>query len=383
MKPVVIIGTGLAGYSLARELRKLDANMPLQIVTADDGQFYSKPMLSNALTKNMTPSDLAIASAEQMAQELNATIRINTRVTAIDTVSHRLGIGEDLISYDKLVLALGAKPDPPPLKGDAASEALSINNLDDYAHFRNAIDNCTRIAIIGPGLIGCEFANDLSNAGKQVTVIGPDPIPLARLLPTEAGNALRDALKRIGIEWRLGVFVEEMGFNGNGYRLQLSDATYVDAEIVLSAVGLRPNIRLARTTGLRTNRGIVVDRNLATSTENVYALGDCMEVAGLVLPFVMPITHCARTLARTLVQQPTQLFYPAMPVAVKTSAHPVIVAPPPPGANGDWRISIDGGGVRAEFRDDNRHRQLLGFALTGTATRDRQSLTSGLPPLLA
>jgi rubredoxin-NAD+ reductase len=267
------------------------------------------------------------------------------------------------------------------LKGDAASETVSINNLDDYARFRNAIENCTRIAIIGPGLIGCEFANDLHNAGKHVTLIGPDFIPLARLLPTEAGNALRDALKRIGIEWRLGVFVEEMDFNGNGYRLQLSDTTYVDTDIVLSAIGLRPNIRLAQTAGLRTNRGIVVDRNLSTSIDKIYALGDCMEVAGLVLPFVMPIMHCARTLARTLAQQPTRLSYPAMPVVVKTPAHPVIVSPPPPGASGDWHTSSDEQGVRAEFRDDKS--QLLGFALTGAATRDRQSLTSKLPPLLA
>lgn len=381
MKPVVIIGTGLAGYNLAREIRKLGANIPLQLVTADDGQFYSKPMLSNALTNSKTPSVLAIASAEQMSQQLNATIQTNRTVTAIDTVSQRLEIDKDVISYDKLVLTLGAEPDPLPLKGDAASETVSINNLDDYARFRNAIENCTHIAIIGPGLIGCEFANDLCNVGKHVTVIGPDATPLARLIPTEAGNALRDALKRIGIEWRLGVVAEEMDFNGNGYRLRLSDATYVDAEIVLSAIGLRPNIQLAQTAGLRTNRGIVVDRNLATSIEKVYALGDCMEVEGLVLPFVMPIMHCARALARTLVQQPTRLFYPAMPVAVKTPAHPVIVSPPPAGANGVWRINIDEYGVHAEFRDDKG--QLSGFALTGAATRERQSLTSKLPPLLA
>jgi rubredoxin-NAD+ reductase len=104
MKPVLIIGTGLAGYNLARELRKLDANMPLQIVTSDDGHFYSKPMLSNALTNNKTPSDLAIASAEQMSQQLNATIHTNKTITAIDTASQLLETGKDVISYDKLVL---------------------------------------------------------------------------------------------------------------------------------------------------------------------------------------------------------------------------------------------------------------------------------------
>jgi len=380
VKSIVIIGTGLAGYNLAKEFRKLNTEIPLHLITSDDGRFYYKPMLSSALTNGKTPGTLVTASAEQMSEQLNATIQSDSIVTAINIDAQHVIVDGDIVSYGKLILALGAAPIHLPMYGDAASEILFVNNLNDYSRFRRAIVKAMHVAIIGPGLIGCEFANDLINAGKHVTVIGPDAAPLGRLLPSEAGAVLRDALAGIGIEWRLGVVADEMIFNNNCYRLRLSDGTYIDADVVLSAVGLRPNIQLAKQAGLKINRGIVVDRMLETSATGVYALGDCMEVEGLVLPFVMPIMHCARALAKTLAGNPTKLHYPAMPVVVKTPAHPVIVSPPPVNVAGHWQITRLNGGVRAEFRDGNN--QLQGFALTGSATADQQMLTKELPPLL-
>ena len=187
-------------------------------------------------------------------------------------------------------------------------------------------------------------------------------------------------MTRIGIEWRLGVVADEVNHKDSGYRILLSDGDSIDADIVLSAIGLRPKIQLANQAGLKINRGIVVDRILQTSARDIYALGDCMEVDGLVMPFVMPIMHCSRALAKTLAREPTRLHYPAMPVAVKTPAHPVVVSPPLPETSGYWQITEVNDGIRAEFRDDNNH--LLGFALTGSATKDRQLLTNELPPLL-
>lgn len=380
MKPVIIIGTGLAGYNLAKEFRKLDTVTPLQLFTADDGSFYSKPMLSNALTNGKTPETLVMATAEQMAEQLQATVQTATTVTMIDPRAQHIIAGGKTISYNKLVLALGAKPVHLPLQGNGASAVMSINNLGDYAHFRKVISNTTRIAIIGPGLIGCEFANDLANAGQNIDVIGPDTAPLSRLLPPEAGVALQDALQGIGIQWHLGVVTEEIMHNDEGLRLHLADGTTVDTDAVLSAVGLHPNLDLATQAGLRTNRGIVVDRTLETSAKDVFALGDCMEVDGLVMPFVMPIMHCTRALAKTLAGQPVTLSYPAMPIVVKTPAHPVVVALPSSLTAGRWYINKTTDGVHAEFRDKEDH--LLGFALTGTAIAQKQKLAKVLTPLM-
>ena len=171
-----------------------------------------------------------------------------------------------------------------------------------------------------------------------------------------------------------------MDRHDNALVLRLSDGTTIVADAVLSAVGLRPNLDLARKAGIATRRGIVVDRYLEASTPGVFALGDCAEVEGLVLPFVMPIMQAARALAKTLSGTRTAVSYPAMPVVVKTPAHAVVVAPPSPGGEGHWEVTVTEQGARAVYRDGQG--RLLGFALTGAAVAEKQSLTKELPPWL-
>lgn len=380
MQAIVIIGSGLAGYTLAKELRKIAPDVALHIITRDDGAFYSKPMLSNALAKGKTASNLATASAEQMAAQLHATVWTHAEVTAIDIQAHTVTARGETLGYAKLVMALGAEPIRPPLEGEAAEAVCSVNDLADYARFRERIDHARRIAVIGAGLIGCEFANDLVSADKEVTVIGPSAAPLDRLLPLQAGQALQTALAAAGVVWKLGVSVQRIDRRGAALALGLSDGSVTEADAVLSAVGLRPNLGLAQAAGINTHRGIVVDRYLETNVPGVFALGDCAEVEGRVLPFVMPIMHAARALAQTLAGTRTAVAYPAMPVVVKTPAHAVVAAPPPPGSEGQWDVNVEEKGVRALFRD--AHGKLLGFALTGTATADKQGLLKELPPWL-
>lgn len=380
MRPVVIVGSGLAGYTLARELRKLDTRTPLHIITADDGRFYSKPMLSNALSKGMRPEQLASADSAKMAADLNATIWTETRVTAIDPAAHTLQGRDETLAYDKLVLALGADPVRPPLEGDGAADVCSINDLMDYTRFRKALEGKKRVAIIGAGLIGCEFANDLRAAGFLVDVIGSGKTPLDRLIPAQAGHALEKTLANLGVTWHLGNTVKAVDKRGAGYRLTLADAAVIEADIVLSAVGLKPRTGLAREAGLDVQRGIVVDRHLRTSGPDIYALGDCAEVAGLVLPFVLPLMTCARALAKTLAGEPTPVSYPAMPVLVKTPAHPIVVAPPAASESGQWEVDVRPDGVRALFYNANH--SLRGMALTGSAVSEKAAWAKELPALL-
>ncbi len=380
MRPVIIIGTGLAGYTLARELRKLDTDIPLHIITADDGRFYSKPMLSNALSKGTQPEQLATADSTRMAADLKARLWIETRVTAIDPAAHTLKARDETLAYDTLVLALGADPLRPPLTGDGTADVYAVNDLADYTRFRHALAGKKRVAIIGAGLIGCEFANDLQAAGFQVEVIGSGKTPLDRLIPEQAGRALEKALTRLGVAWHLGNTVQAVDKHGAGYRLTLADGAVLETDIVLSAVGLRARTDLARETGLEVKRGIVVNRHLLASQPDIYALGDCAEVAGLVLPFVMPLMTCARALAKTLAGVPTAVSYPAMPVLVKTPAHPVVVSPPP-AEQGQWEVEERADGVRALFY--NADHALRGMALTGSATAEKNTWIKQLPAVLA
>lgn len=380
-EPVIIIGTGLAGFSTAKEFRKLDSETPLKIFSADSGYAYSKPMLSNALGRGQAPMDLPQADVDKMAQTLNATIDANTTVTAISPDAHTIELNGQWIEYKSLVLALGADQVRPTFEGDATHNVLSINDLDEYARFRSLADKAKHVGIIGAGLIGSEFANDLVLGEYAVDVIEPIDHPLGRLVPRECGNAVKDALEKLGVRWHLGRTCVRVDHDESGYRLTLSDDSFINVDMVLSAVGLVPRTAMATAAGLTVNHGVVVNRNLQTSAADIYALGDCMEVEGLVLPFIMPIMHASRALGKTLAGETTRLSYPVMPVVVKTPAHPVVVSAPAPGSAGSWDIDVEDDGVRAVFKDAAS--SPIGFVLTGAKVKEKMALAKELPPVLS
>jgi rubredoxin---NAD+ reductase len=372
MSPIVIVGSGLAGYTLLKEIRKRDTVTPVTLVTADDGAFYSKPNLSNALTTGKTAAALASASAEKMAADQNATVLAHTRVTAVDTQRQRIHTDRGEVEYSKLVLALGADPFPHGLAGSGAADVLAVNDLADYAAFRNAIDGKQRITVLGGGLIGCEFANDLVHAGFAVDVVHLGGWPLERLLPVEAGQRLADSLAAIGVTWHFGHAAKSVERAASGYRVELDNGDALDTDVVLSAIGLRPRTQLAQAAGIPVGRGIQTNGLLETGAPNVYAMGDCAEVEGLNLPYVQPLMVQARALAATLTGTPTAVVYPAMPVMVKTPAHPVAVLPPKIGAVGGWKVECSDTGICALHTDEAG--RLQGFALTGSETARRNAL---------
>lgn len=380
-QPIVIVGSGLAGYTVAREFRKLDAETPIVIISSDHGGFYSKPMLSNALATNKTPVSIVTASAEKMAEQLKIKIHPHTRVETIDPASKTLILqnGEKL-SYSQLVLAVGADPIRLPLEGEGAKDILSVNDLDDYQRLRDALEGKKDVTILGAGLIGCEFANDLAIAGYRVRVIDIGTQPLGRLLPQSAGTFIQRRLEAAGIVFHLGAAVQHVESLHESLRVTLANGVTIRTDIVLSAIGLRPRTALAEAAGIAVNRGISVNQSLETGHGGIYALGDCAEVQGRVLPFVMPIMHAARSLAATLAQTRTPVRYPAMPVLVKTPACPTVVSPPDAGAQGEWKIDEDENGVRALFRSTQGN--LLGYALLGVATKEKNALAAQLPPVM-
>ncbi len=380
MAPVVIIGSGLAGYGVAREFRKLDKTTPLLIITADNGGAYSKPMLSNALTKGKTAATLVTADADSMAQQLNAEIRTVTRVSEINSVAHEIEIGAERITYSKLVMALGADPFQPLLQGNGANDVISVNDLVDYDRFRSAIDGKQNVAILGGGLIGCEFANDLGGNGFQVDIIDRNPWPLGRLLPEALGRQLQQGLESLGARWHGEETATTVEQSANGYSVTLESGAQLEVDVVLSAIGLRPRTALAKQAGLTVERGIVVDQYLQSSAEDIYALGDCAEVAGLLLPFVAPLMRASRALAQTLAGNATAVVYPAMPVMLKTPAYPISVLPPPPDVDGQWDIHEEPEAIRALFHTPDG--ALRGFALGGMAATEGNKLAQDIPGLL-
>lgn len=374
MKPLIIIGTGLAGYSVASEYRKLDATREIMMISGDDGVQYSKPMLSTALAQKKTASQLANSSAQDMAKRLNVAVIPHQRVLSLTPQSQTISTSMGEFSYGDLVLALGADPIPSKLQGDGADQILSVNDLADYSRLRVKLEGARQVLIIGGGLIGCEFANDLLAGGIVPIVVDPNPTPLAKLTPEAIGNSLKDELERAGVIWHLNTKVDRVDLNENRLTVTLASGLMLEVDGVISAIGLRPRTELAKVAGIATARGILVDAYGETSVPGIFALGDCAEyIDGRLMPYVRPTLIAARSIAATLAGTLTRIDFPVMPITVKTPTHPVVVLRPGLSVKGEWSVFRELDIEHWLFRDDDN--RLHGFAVSGTSAKSHPTLT--------
>ena len=375
--PIVIIGTGLAGYNLAREFRQLDQTSELVLISSDGAEFYSKPILSNALSKGLAVEEISTSTAEQMAEQLNATIYPYSVVQAINSEERWVEFAEQRLAYRDLVLAVGAEPWIPPYSGDVP-DIYSVNDLNSYAQLREALPSKQRVLVLGAGLIGSEIANDLLLAGHQVSVVAPCAWPLPEQLPEYVGRALQQALSDAGADYYLNNRVVFYTEHSTGFEVQLAGGEQFEVDLVVTAAGLHPRTGLARVSGLAINRGILVDRYLQTSVEHVYALGDCVEVADLNLQYILPMMAEVRALAKTLAGEPTQLAYGPMPVVVKTPALPIVFAGKA-SPELEWRIEGEAPDLKLVCYQGE---QLQAYVVTGEKQRERLRLNRQLLPTL-
>jgi rubredoxin-NAD+ reductase len=377
----LIIGAGHAGYSLAKELRKLDPNRSICLVSSDSADYYSKPLLSNGFSKQKSAADFIQKTAEQMADELNIAIWPHCQAEQIDTEQHQVQTNKGTIQYQQLVLATGASPVKLALPPATEGQVWSVNDLADYQNFLQQSQGKQKITVLGAGLVGIEYANDLAAAGFQVSVIALEQQPLAQLLPPLLGEVLQQQLKNLGVEFYWGSAIADAEFTGQHLRLTLADGRSLDTELILSAVGLKPNLQLAMQAGLDCGKGIKVNQTLATSATDIYALGDCAEVCGYNLMYIQPISLSAKALALTLTGQSSAVHFPVMPVMVKSPALSVVSWPAAPQQQGEW--SFEGHGLDWLARFQSQSGQLLGFALTGKMVAQRLRLAKEMPALIA
>ncbi|WP_208107407.1 MULTISPECIES: NAD(P)/FAD-dependent oxidoreductase [Halomonas] len=382
--PLTIIGSGMAGLALLRQLRARDSARPMTLITADSGDDYAKPLLSTGFAKRLPPQRLATRSALEVTDELGAVVRTHTRVQAIDPLERTLTIGSETLPWSELVLATGAAPVRPFRVPDAvAGRVFSVNDLDDYRAFHAALEargRPARVAIIGIGLVGCEFANDLVAGGHHVELVAPEPAPLPRLVPEPLGRALGEAFREAGVALHSGRRLMALEADDRRVGLALDDGTSLSADLVLVATGLRPRTVLAESAGIAVSEaGIHTDRQLATSVPGIHALGDAACVDGVNAMYVQPLLASAKALANTLTGSPSAVTYGPWPVLVKTPLLPV-VALPPLHTPARWRL--EGAGSDLTALAETEDGRLLGFALTGRCVRRKVELARAAPPLL-
>ncbi|MBS9826934.1 FAD-dependent oxidoreductase [Vibrio alginolyticus] len=361
--PIVIIGSGHSGYQLAAALRAQSETVAITIFTADDGALYSKPALSNALVMNKDGDALQSESALEWESRLNIRVYPHTRVEQIDRANSTLHTSIGKYAYSRLVLATGASPIEIPIEGDR-SWVMSVNDLVDYRRFRAELQDKKRIAILGDGLIGCEFANDLIESGYEVTVIGLGQWPMERLIPQQLGESLQSALAERGVQWALQDSIARIEPRSESSAvLHLNSGKQIEADLVLSAVGLKPNVSLAEQAGLEVGRGIKVNQFGQTSDESIYSLGDCVETEQGWQPYIAPINQMIPSVAKSLLGDITPTSLTPTPVIVKTPILPLTIFPVAAEEQGQWYIENQADELTAAFYSPEG--AMLGFALLG------------------
>lgn len=348
-KPIIVIGSGVAGYTFVEEFRRHNTETPIIMITRDDGAMYSKPGLSTIFQLKRAPEAWVTASAAAMADRLKIDILTHTTVTAVHPTEQCIQIGDRKLAYAELILATGA--DAHRLQHQDL-KIYHVNNLEEYRAFHQAIQGKKRILIIGSGLVGCEFAHDLSVGGYDVTVLSQETYPLARFVPPKIGHRLVEKLQSLKIHWK--------------FQAKLSDIQTSDYDVILSAIGIFPAIQLAETAGIHTNRGVVVNEFLETSEPHVYAIGDAAEIRGQCYFYVQPAQLAAKALVKTLLGERTPVILPMMRVKVKTGTYPIIFAGVRDTTDHAWRFEEDETGITGKLFIRDTY---AGLILTGAHTQ--------------
>ena len=361
-REIVVIGSGFAAQQLVKSLRKLDGERPIRLITADSGDEYNKPDLSHVVSRGCAAAAMTRLSGSEFAEQQRITLQPHCQVLGIDPARRTLLTAQGSFPYGQLVLATGASAVRPDMVG---SEFLvTLNSQQEYAAAEASIRQARRILVLGAGLIGCELAMDMASAGKEVTLVDLADSPLGALLPATLTQPLQQVLRSQGVSLQFGTGIARIDAQpGDGWRVNLTDGRVSAQDLVIAAIGLTPNLDLARGAGLAVERGIRVDDLLCTSDPHIFALGDCVQWRGQLLPFLQPIVLGANALAKTLLGTPTPLILPPMLIKVKTPRYPLQLAGRTKGEDLAWQCRWNSHGLVAEARGEDG--ELCGFVVGG------------------
>ncbi|GFM56511.1 FAD-dependent pyridine nucleotide-disulfide oxidoreductase [Pseudomonas cichorii] len=302
---LVMIGNGMAGVRTLEELLKLNEDLyEITVFGAEPHPNYNRILLSPVLAGEQTFDDIVLNDLDWYRKH-NIQLLLNRRVVKIDR-SRRIVTAEDgtQAHYDRLLIATGSRPFVLPVPGNTLKGVIGYRDIADT---RLMIDTATthrRAVVIGGGLLGLEAANGLTLRGMDVTVIHNGQWLLERQLDKTSGQMLQAALERRGLAFRLNEQTEAfLGDElGQVQGVQFKGGAVIDADLVVMAAGIRPNMELAAQSGLPCDRGILVNDTLQTYDPRVYAIGECASHRGIAYGLVAPLFEQARVCANHLAQ---------------------------------------------------------------------------------
>jgi len=292
---LVVVGNGMAGMRTVEELlSRAPCRFDITVVDAEPHPNYNRILLSAVLAGEKTLDEIIINSPAWYDQHGIVLIAGN-RATAIDPVARRVTLADgNAIFYDKLLLATGSKPLAPPIPGLGLPNVRAFRDIADVEAMIEVASDHRRAVVIGGGLLGLEAAWGLKRRGMSVALVHLMPTLMERQLDIAAGALLHRELDARGIAVFTNSQTEEILGTDRAEVVLLADGRRIPADLVVLAVGVRPNIDLARTAGLDANRGILVGDDMRTSNPDIYAIGECIEHNGQVVGLVSPIWEQAK-----------------------------------------------------------------------------------------
>jgi rubredoxin-NAD+ reductase len=363
--PLLIVGTGAAGYGLLRALRQLQrhAQPPVVLVTRDDGAAYSRKQLPSGMADGREARELVIATAEQMAHRLEALVHAHTQALHIDRERAVVITDRGEFAYSRLVLATGSEVlRPDGIRGNGADRILMVANLAEYGYFRHQLSGRGRVVLLGGSLIACEYADRLAHAGYTVVLLEPGSRLLGQRLPALCAGRLAQLLAASGVRVVLESGIQRAEQGVEGLALTLRSGAGLTADVVLALGGGQPRTGLARDAALDVRTGILVDETNRCSDPDIFALGSCAELVGRGRACVQDTDDACAALARTLMGGTSRAQWRPPQQRLTLGGVPFVLCAPPP-VGGEWHEVATGRGVTACFEDQRG--ELRGFALLG------------------
>ncbi len=273
---VVIVGAGQAGYQAAASLRTEGYEGSITLIGEEPHLPYQRPPLSKAFVMGKQDQSRLPLRPESFYRDHRIDLLTGERAIAIERAERRVRLKTGRqVSYDTLVLALGARNRPLPLLGAEFEGVCYLRTLAEGLELKQRMEQAQRVAVIGGGFVGMEIAASACAMGKHVTVMEALPRLMARAVAPTISEFLHASHIAQGIEIILNAQVLEVRCTGNSYEVLLGDGRVIEADVVIAGVGVVPNMELANEAGLPVENGILADRFLRTEDPNIFAIGDC------------------------------------------------------------------------------------------------------------
>ncbi|MBH5400192.1 NAD(P)/FAD-dependent oxidoreductase [Bradyrhizobium sp. CNPSo 4010] len=326
-EPLVIVGNGMAAARLVDELAKTALGRYAVAVIGEEPRLaYNRVLLSSVLAGETGSHEIELRPADWWRNR-GVTVRYGYRVTEIDVGRRELKIaGEESMEYSKLVLATGSTPLRLNVPGADLAGVHTFRDTRDVDLLLTLAAARKRVVVVGGGLLGLEAAYGLAKAGAPVTLLHLMDRLMERQLDGPAADLLKTLVERKGIRVMLNAATACIHGDGHVQAVELADGSRIEADAVIFAAGIKPNVALAKEAGIAVNRGVVVNDVMQTSSSDIFALGECAEHRGTCYGLVEPAYEQARVLARHLAGRPATYHGSVVSTNLKVSGVSVFSA---------------------------------------------------------